>query len=138
MQSRYRVVTSLTLIALISMATPSIAHHSFAMFDRSRTVTLQGTVKEVQWANPHTWIQLVVNGDGDADTSEWGIEAGSPNMMVRQGWKSHTLKAGDRISLQAHPMLDGRKIASLVSVTFSDGRTLGSGGEPPPQAAGQP
>jgi hypothetical protein len=133
-----RVVTGLMLLAGLSMASPSIAHHSFAMFDRSRTVTLQGTVKEVQWANPHTWIQLLVNGDSGADTTEWGIEAGSPNMMVRQGWKSQSLKAGDRVSVQAHPMLDGRKIASLVSVTLPDGRTLGSGGEPPPQASEQP
>ena len=138
MQSPHRVITSLMSIAMISMASPSIAHHSFAMFDRSKTLTLQGTVKEVQWANPHTWIQLVVSSDTGADTSEWGIEAGSPNMMVRQGWKSQTLKVGDQVSLQAHPMLDGRKIASLVSVTLPDGRTLGSGGEPPPQATGQP
>lgn len=137
MQSPLRAVTGLMLVASLSMATPSIAHHSFAMFDRSRTVTLQGTVKEVQWANPHTWIQLIVNGDSSADATEWGIEAGSPNMMVRQGWKSQTLKAGDKVSVQAHPMLDGRKIASLVSVTLPDGRTFGSGGEPPPQASEQ-
>jgi hypothetical protein len=127
----------LALLALISMVSPSIAHHSFAMFDRSRTLTLEGTVREVQWANPHTWIQLLVESD-HGDANEWSIEAGSPNMMVRQGWKSQTLKAGDRVSLQAHPMFDGRRIASLVSVTLPDGRMLGSGGEPPPQTTGQP
>jgi hypothetical protein len=137
MKCSARLVAGPVLIALISVATPSIAHHSFAMFDRSRTLTLQGTVKEVQWANPHTWIQLVVSGEDSADLAEWGIEAGSPNMMVRQGWSSQTLKTGDKISLQAHPMLDGRKIASLVSVTLPDGRVLGSGGEPPPQSTVQ-
>jgi hypothetical protein len=138
MPSSFRIAGGLALVALLSMTTPSIAHHSFAMFDRSKTLTLQGTVKEVQWANPHTWIQLLVSDGDSADTTEWGIEAGSPNMMVRQGWKSQTLKAGDKVSLRAHPMLDGRKLASLVNVTLPDGRTLGSGGEPPPQAVGQP
>jgi hypothetical protein len=132
-----RVFAGPVLIALISVTTPSIAHHSFAMFDRSRTVVLQGTVKEVQWANPHTWIQLLVSGEDSTSLAEWSIEAGSPNMMVRQGWSSQTLKAGDKISLQAHPMLDGRKIASLVSVTLGDGRVLGSGGEPPPPSTVQ-
>jgi hypothetical protein len=138
MKCSARLRAGLGLIALISVATPSIAHHSFAMFDRSRTLMLPGTVKEVQWANPHTWIQLLVSGEDGTNPAEWSIEAGSPNMMVRQGWSSHTLKAGDKISLQAHPMLDGRKIASLVSVTLADGRVLGSGGEPPPQSTGQP
>ena len=132
-----RVFAGPVLIALISVAMPSIAHHSFAMFDRSRTLMLQGTVKEVQWANPHTWIQLLVSADDSSPLAEWSIEAGSPNMMVRQGWSSQTLKTGDKISLQAHPMLDGRKIASLVSLTLADGRVLGSGGEPPPQSSGQ-
>jgi hypothetical protein len=138
MKCSVRLIAGLVPIALISVATPSIAHHSFAMFDRSRTLMLQGTVKEVQWANPHTWIQLIVSEEDGTNLAEWSIEAGSPNMMVRQGWSSQTLKTGDKISLQAHPMLDGRKIASLVSVTLADGRVLGSGGEPPPQSTAQP
>ena len=108
MKSSVRVFAGAVLIALISVTTPSIAHHSFAMFDRSRTVMLQGTVKEVQWANPHTWIQLLVSAEDSTSLAEWSIEAGSPNMMVRQGWSSQTLKTGDKISLQAHPMLDGK------------------------------
>ncbi|MCP5145251.1 MAG: hypothetical protein H6978_10605 [Gammaproteobacteria bacterium] len=114
-----------------------LAHHSFAMFDRERTQMLSGTVREFQWTNPHAWIQVVVTDDTGA-MHEWSIECGSPNMMARQGWKSRTLKPGDKVALMMHPMLDGSPSGSLVSVTLADGRVLGPGGAPAPKTGNAP
>lgn len=122
--------------ALALGAGRAAAHHSFAAFDRERNVILTGTVKEFQWTNPHAWIQVLVP-EGD-EQREWSIEAGSPNMMARQGWKSRTLKPGDKIALVMHPMLSGAAVGSLVSVTLSDGTVLGPGGAPAPKTGNAP
>lgn len=108
------------------------AHHSFAAFDRTRQVTLTGVVKEVQWNNPHAWIQVLV-ADEKGKTTEWGLECGSPNMMARTGWKSTTLKAGDRVVAVANPLKDGRPNGALVRITLPDGRVLGPGDAPKPR-----
>jgi hypothetical protein len=112
------------------------AHHSFAAFDFERNVILTGTVKEFQWTNPHAWIEVLVP-DG-AEQRQWSIEAGSPNMMARQGWKSRTLKPGDKIALVMHPLRSGDTIGSLVSVTLADGTVLGPGGAPAPSTGNAP
>jgi hypothetical protein len=97
------------------------AHHSFAMFDQTRKLTLAGTVKAFQWTNPHSWVQLTVGAD------EWSIEALSPNVLGRQGWKRNTLKPGDKVTVVINPLKDGGKGGNLVSVTLADGATLGGG-----------
>ncbi len=125
------------LTALTLGASAAHAHHSFAAFDRDRSVVLTGTVKEFQWANPHAWIQVLV-AEGDGGQKEWSIECGSPNMMTRQGWRSRTLKAGDKIALVMHPMLNGSPSGSLVSVTLADGKVLGPGGTPAPATGNAP
>src|SRR5881396_209935 len=103
-------------VALVP-ATPALAHHSFAGFDRTREVTLSGAVREFQWNNPHAWIQIVVIDDKGRQT-EWSVECGSPNMMARTGWKRTTLKPGDRITVIVNPLLDGRTNGSLVTITL--------------------
>jgi hypothetical protein len=113
------------------------AHHSFAAFDRERSVVLTGTVREFQWTNPHAWIQLLVP-EADGGQQEWSIECGSPNMMARQGWKSGMLQVGDKVALMMHPMQDGSPVGSLVSITLADGRVLGPGGAPAPQTGNAP
>jgi hypothetical protein len=125
-----------TAIILVLGERLAAAHHSFAAFDRERNVTLSGTVKDFQWTNPHAWIQVLVTEDGVE--REWSIEAGSPNMMARQGWKSRTLKPGDKIGLVMHPILSGAPIGSLVSVTLADGTVLGPGGAPAPRTGNAP
>ena len=100
------------------------AHHSFAMFDQSRQVSLQGKVKEFQWTNPHAWIDLKVpNAQGGEDV--WGIELNSPNNLKRQGWKSSSLATGDNVTVVINPLRDGKKGGLFVSVTLPDGKTLG-------------
>ena len=103
------------------------AHHSFAMFDRSQQVKLEGVVKEFQFTNPHCWIQLLVTKDGAKEATEWTIEALSPNVLGRQGWKRNTLKPGDRIVVLINPLRDGNPGGNLLTLTLPDGTTLGGG-----------
>ena len=77
---------SLAAALLLSACQPGLAHHSFAMFDLGKEVTVEGVIKEVQYTNPHVWIQILVP-DGKGKDVEWGIEAGAPGMMTRAGWK---------------------------------------------------
>ena len=109
---------------------PSVAHHSFAPFDLARNITLKGTIKEVQFTNPHVWLQVLIpNGRGGQ--TEWSVEAGAPGMLLRTGWKLNSLKPGDAVTIVTHPAKSGAPTGSLVSVTTSDGRTLGPGGGAP-------
>jgi Family of unknown function (DUF6152) len=114
----------LAACALILMAAvPVGAHHSGAMFDGQQTITLQGTVKEFRWGNPHSWIQLMVPKDGvDA---EWSIEMGSTTQLYRSGWRPGTLKNGDKISVVVHPLRDGTAGAQYLSAQGPGGATLG-------------
>ncbi len=112
------------LAALAALATVAAqAHHSAAMFDDTKVVELHGTVKELQWANPHVWLQVLV-GDGGAVT-EWSIEGGSPNSLSRQGWRSTTFTAGDVVVVRVHPMKDGTPGGNFVGAQFEDGHTVG-------------
>ena len=128
--------TALTLLVVLAGVVPVRAHHSFASFDRSKEVTFTGIVREVQWNNPHTWIQVMVTDDKGRQV-EWGFECGSPNMMSRTGWKRTTLKNGDRVVVVGNPLKDGRHNASLVKITLPDGRVLGPGDAPPPKPIGK-
>ena len=102
--------------ACLWAAAPASAHHSFAMFDAQKTQTLEGTVKDFQWTNPHSWIQLSVK-DATGKDVEWSIEAGSPNTLSRSGWRHGSLKPGDRAVLVIHPMKDGSPGGSLVKAS---------------------
>ena len=102
------------------------AHHSFAMFDLGKEVTVEAKIKEVQFTNPHVWLQILVTDDKGVET-EWSIESGAPGMMLRNGWKPSTLKAGDKVTLTMHPLRNGNPGGSLVRVKVPDGRTLGPG-----------
>ena len=102
------------------------AHHSFAMFDLGKDLTVEATVKEVQVTNPHVGLQILV-ADGKGGQKEWSIESGAPGMMLRSGWKPSTLKPGDKVTLTMHPLKNGGAGGSLVSVKVPDGRTLGPG-----------
>ena len=119
-----------SLFALLAVASSAWAHHSFAMFDLDKEVTLEGAVKDVQWANPHVWLEVDV-ADGNGGTTKWSFEMGTTGMLTRAGWKSSTLKAGDRIKVVCNPLRSGDPSGRLVTVTLPDGRVLGPGGPAP-------
>jgi hypothetical protein len=118
-------MTSVGVMVMLAIGAVAVAaHHAPVMFDRSTKVSLVGTVVEFAWTNPHASIQLdVPNKDGGVD--RWGVEMGSPNSMVRTGWKSTLLKAGDSVTVVVNPLRSGEKGGAFVSITLADGRTLG-------------
>jgi hypothetical protein len=109
--------------AAVIAGSAASAHHSTAMFDMQKSVTLSGTIQEFQWTNPHTWIVFEVpNASGGTD--EYGIEGMSPNYLARTGWDKHTLSGGDKVDLVIHPLRDGRKGGFDVSVKKPDGTLM--------------
>jgi len=129
MRQRLLLICLLTGIAL-----PVVAHHSFSMFDEKKETVLKGEVKEFQWSNPHTWIQLNVT-DESGKVVEWSIEGGSPNLVGRQGWKRNTFKPGDKVEITVHPMRDGQPGGSFMRAVLPDGRRLGGDQIPAAPAA---
>jgi hypothetical protein len=116
---------ALVAIAVMSTAGSALAHHSFAMFDQSKSVTVQGTVKDFRWTNPHVFIQLLIKTEGGSE-EEWSIEMTSPEHLARVGWKPGTLKPGDKVTLVIHPMRDGSTGGQYLSGTGPDGLLVGS------------
>ena len=115
------------IAALGVYAVPAVAHHSFAMFDAEKTATLQGSVKEFQWTNPHAWIVLnVPNQQGQAE--QWAIELNGPSALVRDGWKPKTLTPGMNVSVTIHPLRDGTNGGQFLKVKLPDGTEMGRGG----------
>jgi len=99
------------------------AHHSFAMYDSTRPITIEGVVKEVQWTNPHVWIEVMVpNAAGGQD--QWSIECTSVNFMTRRGFSKRTIKPGDKISLTLSPLKDGSHGGAFRSVNSLNGAPL--------------
>lgn len=115
-----------SLLALLLLAAPAFAHHSFAMFDMGKETLYSGTVISYTWENPHSHIILkVAPGAKDPSTvGTWDIECQSVNIMGRQGWNRSTFKPGDQITLIAHPMKDGSKGASIFFALDKNGTRL--------------
>lgn len=123
MQSVCRSALIVLGSGLLATAIPATAHHSFAMYDLTKTETIEGTVKEYQWTNPHGWIYVNVPA-ADGKTLEYGIELTSPNLLQRRGWRPTSLKAGDKVTVVLNPLRDGTKGGRIVSVTTPDGKVL--------------
>ena len=129
-----RFLMMLAAACALAGAAPALAHHSFAMFDRTREIVLVGAVREFQWTNPHSWIELeVVNDKGVVET--YSVELNSPNNLTRQGWKSTSLKPGDKVTVTINPLHDGAKGGLFVSAALPDGRVLGAPTRKPPAPA---
>jgi hypothetical protein len=115
-----RLWPAFLLAAAVSVAAPASAHHSFAMFEPTKTLTFKGTVKTFQWTNPHVVLWVLVQPDGGGAAQEWSLETTSPGVLTRAGWTRQSLKAGDRVSVVLSPLRDGSHGGSLNSVTLLD------------------
>jgi hypothetical protein len=100
-------------------ATPAAAHHSFALFDVTKTVSLEGTVKKFDWTNPHSWITLeVVGAQNSAD--EWLIELPPAGVLAREGWNKNFVKIGERLVVHINPLKNGGRGGSLEGFSFDE------------------
>lgn len=120
---RYPIAGAVAL-ALSIPAAPAFAHHSMAMFDQTKTVTLSGTVKEFQWTNPHCYIQLTVK-DASGKAVEWSLEMGAPMYLYAKGWRPSALKAGMPIKVTINPLRNGDPGGVVLTATTADGKQIG-------------
>jgi len=115
---------SLAAIAAFALAVPASAHHSFAMFDATKSVTLQGTVKEFEWTNPHSWLRVTVNDEKTGKPLLWALELSSPARLTTMGMHADSVKVGDQVSVTFHPMRDGTRGGQFVQATLPGGKQV--------------
>ncbi|HTI67123.1 MAG TPA: DUF6152 family protein [Caulobacteraceae bacterium] len=113
--------------AVALAAGPAMAHHSGAMFDSAKQVTLEGTIKEFQFTNPHSWIQLNVSDGGKV--TEWSLETGGVSGLYKRGIRASTLKPGDKVTIVVNPLKNGNAGGSVRTVTAADGKVIMGGGQ---------
>ena len=121
-----RLAAKIAFVTLLGAAAgapagQALAHHSFAMFDQSKQVSITGTVKDFQWTNPHVFIEVM-----DSAGVVWSVELNSPNNLIRQGWKRTALKPGDKATVVLNPLRDGRPGGLFNAVTLPNGTMLGN------------
>jgi hypothetical protein len=120
------MTTKLFAVTLLWIA-PASAHHAFsAEFDVNKRVKFSGTVTKLEWTNPHAWLYLDTK-DGAGKVINWSFEMGSPNQLVRQGWRKTALKEGDQVTVEGYAAKDGSNIANARSVTMPDGSKVFAG-----------
>ena len=119
-----RFKNTLIIILLIIYSSIALAHHSNAMFDNKEVVTVNATIKEFHWANPHVWIQIYVDAEV-GERIEWSIEGIGINTLFRRGWRPNSFIAGDIIQIQFNPMIDGSHAGAFIGAKFENGKILG-------------
>ncbi len=121
---RRSVLLCVALAAAAMGAVPALAHHTGAAVDFSKQVRLQGTVKEWQFTNPHSWLDIVVTYP-NGQSQSWAFETGSVNGLIRRGWTSRSILPGEKVTVLAFPLKDGRTGGRLVQVIKADGKIVG-------------
>ena len=117
---------SLAAAAVAMSACAALAHHSFAMFDATQTVELEGTVKDFQWTNPHAWILLMVAKEENVAPVQWAVEMNGPSGLARDGWRPKTLTPGMKVKVVIHPLKDGHNGGQFLAVWLPDGKLIGN------------
>ncbi len=121
-QAMMRIAVAAGVLAGLSVAAG--AHHSGAMFEPVKTITLKGVVREFEYTNPHSWLWVTVTNE-DQTTTDWGFEAEGPSTLFRNGIRKNDLRPGDKVTVTGRPMRDGRPAAAWVNaVKEEDGRVL--------------
>jgi hypothetical protein len=114
-------------VAACIAAGPALAHHSFSMFDFSKTATHQVEVVAFEWSNPHAWLHVLLP-EADGKSYEWALEMGSIAQITAGGWTPESVKAGDKISVTMAPLRDGSRGGSFRSGVLADGRKVSNFG----------
>ena len=118
-----RKALALAVVTASALAAPAIAHHSFAIFDQTKLLTMTGKVKQFELVNPHAWVHLEIAGkDGKAAT--WSFEAGSVAQLAALGWKQDSFRPGDNVEVRFRPMRDGSRGGQFMSAKLANGQTL--------------
>lgn len=120
-------VSCLAAVASTMWVGPALAHHSFAMFDAAKTMTMTGTVKEFEWTNPHVWLRIMVD-DAGGTPRQWALEMGAPGQQTRVGWKPDSVRPGDKVTVTIHPLKDGSRGGQFMTAVLPSGQQLGDGG----------
>jgi hypothetical protein len=116
--------SAFSIAMLLISLSGAMAHHSFAMFDRTRVATIDGTVREFQWTAPHVWLDVMVADDTDGEPVLWGIESQSPRILFNRGWGPDTIEPGEHVVVDIHPAKDGEPGGQMLRVTFDDGHVI--------------
>lgn len=111
------------LLMGLSMTVPALAHHSGAMFDQTKAITLEATVSKFEWTNPHVFVIVDATND-KGEAVRYSLECSSPNLMIHAGWKFNTLKAGERVTVVFFPLRNGATGGMLSTVKLPDGKVL--------------
>jgi len=112
-------------LLILLAAVPLLAHHSFAMYDHTKTITLKGSVTKFQWTNPHAYIEMDVTEKGAV--KHYSVECTSINMMQRAGWRSNILKFGDQVKAIIAPLNSGQPGGLLLELTLPSGKVMDPG-----------
>jgi hypothetical protein len=127
--SRTQAIFSALLAAALLAATAGLAtaHHSFAAFNMNEEKSVTGTVKQVEWTNPHIWIWIDVRNESGA-VDLYGFEGMSPNFLERRNWTRTTLKPGDKVTVSYRPLKDGKHGGMFINGKMENGLVLTMGG----------
>ena len=120
-------------LVLPLLAGQALAHHSFAMFDPEKLITQTGLVKEFEWTNPHVWIHIMVQ-DQSGKAVEYSFEMQAVAQATSGGWRPDSVRPGDKVTIEYHPLKDGSRGGELVAATLPDGKRLGSSSNRPAPA----
>ena len=126
---------SITLVAILVATTlagagPAFAHHGAAAFDAGKVVTLQATITEWVWSNPHCFLKFDV-ADASGAVQHWVAETSNPPDMINRGWARNSFKTGDKVTVNIEPVKSGAPVGRVLDVTFPDGKVLSTGGAVP-------
>ena len=115
---------SLAAIAATALVTPALAHHSFAMFNIEKTITLKGTVTEYEWTNPHSWLRMMIVDEQTGKPIKWAFEMSSPGRQMQLGMTKDSVHAGDVVTVTFHPMKDGSRGGQFIQAILANGKPI--------------